>query len=98
MAILLIICLLLAPFVSTADHDAPDSDRIKTIRSLKKLDDFPLYTMRFYGDYDLPNYALKVSLTQGLQSRRDVHGPGGRADWPTRTGVGLSDHPSLRAG
>jgi choloylglycine hydrolase len=67
MTILLIICLLLAPFTSTAGQNAPESNRIKSIRSLKKLDDFPLYTMHFYGDYDLPKYAPKVSLSQGLQ-------------------------------
>ena len=56
MTILLILCLLLAPITNFADQNDPESNRIKTIRSLKKLDDFPLYTMRFYGDYDLPEY------------------------------------------
>ncbi len=67
MAILLVLFLLLAPITSTAGDNAPESDRIKTIRSLKKLDDFPLYTMRFYGDYDLPKYAPEVSLPENMQ-------------------------------
>jgi hypothetical protein len=67
MAILLILCLLLAPITSHADHNALESYRTKTLRSFKKLDDFPLYSMRFYGDYDIPEYAQKISLPQGLQ-------------------------------
>jgi hypothetical protein len=67
MTILLILFILLAPFTSIACNNAPESNRIKTIRSLKKLDDFPLYVMHFYGDYDLPNYARQVSLPQDMQ-------------------------------
>jgi hypothetical protein len=48
--------ILLASTAGIADHRSPESDRIKTIGSLKKVDDFPLYTMRFYGDYDIPAY------------------------------------------
>jgi hypothetical protein len=94
MAILLILCLLLAPITSYADHDTLESDRIKTLRSFKKLDDFPLYTMRFYGDYDLPKYASKITLPLGLQctcfSAKTKHGNqilGRNFDW--------SDHPAL---
>ena len=61
MAILFIAFIFLFPLTSTADHNEPQSDRLKTIQSLKKLDDFPLYTMRFYGDYDIPHYAAKGS-------------------------------------
>ena len=61
MTIHLIIFLLLAPIQSVTLHNAPQSDRIKTIRSLEKLDDFPQYKMHFYGDYDLPNYAPELS-------------------------------------
>ena len=67
MVIILILCLLLFPFSSFAGQEAPDSDRIKTLGSLKKLDDFPLYTMFFYGDYDLPEYAHEGSLSQNIQ-------------------------------
>jgi hypothetical protein len=67
MTILLIVILLLAPFTSTAGHDSPESNRIKTIRSLEKLDDFPLYVMHFYGDYDLPNYSPTISLPENTQ-------------------------------
>ncbi len=62
MTVLLILCLLLAPVSSAAGHSPPESDRLKTVQSLKKLDDFPLYSMRFYGDYDLPDIASKASL------------------------------------
>jgi len=67
MTILLILFILLAPFTSIACNNAPESNRIKTFRSLKKLDDFPLYVMHFYGDYPLPNYAHKVSPPQYIQ-------------------------------
>lgn len=56
------------PAVSPADHDPQESDRLKTIRSLKKLDDFPLYTMRFYGDYDIPQYDGKTPLPENAWS------------------------------
>ena len=61
-------CVLLASITSNAVQSAPESNRIKTIRSLKKLDDFPLYMMRFYGDYDLPNYASNERLSENSQS------------------------------
>ncbi|MFC2141705.1 hypothetical protein ACFLR7_02085 [Acidobacteriota bacterium] len=67
MTVLLIICLLLVPFTSRAGHDAFDSDHARMIRSLKKLDDFPLYTMHFYGDYEPPNFAPQASLPQDMQ-------------------------------
>jgi hypothetical protein len=94
MTIFLIILLLLAPFTSTAGHNAPESDRIKTIQSLEKLDDFPLYTMHFYGDYEIPDYTANVSLPENLQctcfSTKTEHGSqllGRNFDW--------SDHPAL---
>jgi hypothetical protein len=68
MAVLLIIFLLLAPITSIAGDNAPESNRTQTIKSLKKLDDFPLYVMRFYGDYELPNYAPKASLLRDVQN------------------------------
>jgi hypothetical protein len=67
MVIILILCLLLSPFAGTTGQDAPDSDRIKTLGSLKKLDDFPLYTMSFYGDYEIPEYAAGGTLSRNRQ-------------------------------
>jgi len=78
MTIFLILFLLLAPFTSTADDNASESDRVKTVRSLKKLDDFPLYTMQFYGDYDLPNYAPIRSLPPEI---KDQYLPGNASLW-----------------
>ncbi len=78
MAILLIIFLLLTPPTSIAGDNAPESNRIKTIGSLRKLDDFPLYSMHFYGDYDLPNYAPRTSLSQYVQNGC---GPGNPSSW-----------------
>lgn len=46
---------------NSAAHSTLESHCIKTIGSLKKLDDFPLYTVYFYGDYALTNYAPEVS-------------------------------------
>lgn len=59
-AALVLVFFFLFPSPSTAGHRNSQSDRLKTIRSLEKLDDFPLYTMHFYGDYDLPDYVPKV--------------------------------------
>jgi len=68
MAILFIVFFFLFPFTSTAGDNSPQSDRLKTIRSLKKLDDFPLYKMHYYGDYDLPHYDAKISLPENLRN------------------------------
>jgi len=67
MTIFLIIFILLAPFTGSACPNSPESNRIKTIRSLKKLDDFPLYVMHFYGDYTLPYYAHSVSPPRDIK-------------------------------
>ncbi|UCE22211.1 MAG: linear amide C-N hydrolase [Candidatus Aminicenantes bacterium] len=61
MTILLLIFILISPLTGIAGQNAPQSDRLKTFKSLKKLDDFPLYVMRFYGDYSLPDYVPKTS-------------------------------------
>lgn len=68
MTILLIVLILLSPLTGIAGHDVPQSDSLKTIRSLKKLDDFPLYVMHFYGDYSLPDYVPKVSPPPDIQN------------------------------
>lgn len=67
MTLILILSLVLAPFTCTASHKALESDHVKTIKSLKKVDEFPLYTMRYYGDYDLPNFESDGSLSQDIQ-------------------------------
>jgi hypothetical protein len=67
MIAILLAFLLSVPNTSPASHNSIDSDRIKTIRSLKKLDDFPLYRMRFYGDYDLPDYQHRPSQSQNIE-------------------------------
>ena len=67
MGLLLIILLLLAPITAPADQDAPQSDRLKTIHSLEKVDDFPLYVMYFFGDYNIPDYAPKGSVPPNQQ-------------------------------
>lgn len=92
--LLLSLGLLLNSVPSLAVQKTPESDRLKTIRSLKKIDDFPLYIMRFYGDYELPNYATKVSLSVGIQctcfSTQSESGSqllGRNFDW--------EDHPAL---
>jgi len=59
--------LLLILVTVVSGQKTPESDRIKTIGSLKKLDDFPLYMMSFYGDYELPEYTAKGTLPQDMQ-------------------------------
>jgi len=106
MILLLILCFLLSPLTSFTDQKTIESDRIKTIRSLKKLDDFPLYTMHFYGDYDLPDYASKVSLPLDIPiSHRSVDSsPWACTCFSTKTKHGSQllgrnfdwdDHPAL---
>ena len=65
---ILILCLLL---IRTACYKNPtelDDNSSKTLASLQKVDDFPLYVMHFYGDYDFPlsiNYRIpnkKISI------------------------------------
>ena len=68
MAVLLILFLLFTPITGISGDSAPQSDRIRTIRSLEKLDDFPLYVMHFYGDYEIPGYKAKISLPQDTQN------------------------------
>jgi len=77
MTILLILFILISPLTGIAGQNAPESDRLKTVRSLKKLDDFPLYVMRFYGDYPLPDYVPKTSPPHDIQNKiQDGNLPG----------------------
>jgi choloylglycine hydrolase len=76
MTIFLTLIIFLTPFTSLAVPNPPESNRIKTIQSLKKLDDFPLYVMHFYGDYTLPQYVPKASSPQNKQN-------GNRPDSPS---------------
>lgn len=70
MAIILILFLLLNPCVGTEASYYQDSNRVKTFKSLTKLDDFPLYVMFFYGDYPLPEYSSSSAPTQNLQEKQ----------------------------
>jgi predicted choloylglycine hydrolase len=67
MAILFIVFFFLFPFPSITGQNASESDRLKTVRSLEKLDDFPLYVMRFYGDYNLPKYSPELSFPENMR-------------------------------
>jgi len=64
MTLVVILFILWNPFSGVARDQAPESNRVKTFKSLVKLDDFPLYGMRFYGDYPLPEYAAGSRLSQ----------------------------------
>jgi len=100
------LCLIVLMGASAAGHITPESDRLKTIGSLKKLDDFPLYSMRFYGDYDLPDITTLASLPQQI---RQEYQPANSTLWActcfsakTRQGSRLlgrnfdwEDHPAL---
>lgn len=56
-ALFLMMGFLLIPVHGDSGQEKTGPDRIKTLASLKKLDDFPLYTMRFHGNYEIPEYA-----------------------------------------
>ena len=70
MAIILILFLLLSPGVGARVSCYQDSNRIKTLKSLTKLDNFPLYVMFFYGDYPLPDYSPGTALSQNIQKEQ----------------------------
>jgi len=78
MVILLIVFIFLFPLTSTAGCKPSQTDRLKTIHSLKKVDDFPLNVMHFYGDYDLPDYAPENSVA--LYKPSADH-PGSPSSW-----------------
>jgi hypothetical protein len=40
--------------IPTEDLSGLSSDAILTLRSLEKIDDYPFYTMYYYGDYEYP--------------------------------------------
>ncbi len=42
------------PSSPTEDLSGLSSDAILTLRSLEKVDDYPFYSMHYYGDYDYP--------------------------------------------
>jgi hypothetical protein len=65
MTILLILFILLSPFTSTASRNAPEFNRIKTIKSLKKLDDFQ-------GGPPLHYFITDRSGSNGLSLLKDV--------------------------
>jgi len=46
------------PTVPVIDPAANSENEIATLSSLKKVDDYPLYTMRYYGDYDFRRTSL----------------------------------------
>ena len=61
---LLVILALLTGFVSYCQTPTSvKDDQHQTLSSLKKVDDFPLYTMHFYGDY-----GFKDLLKTGIQN------------------------------
>ncbi len=45
--------------------DGLTADEADTLDSLVKIDDYPLYTMRYYGSYDLPGSSGSTSIRQG---------------------------------
>ena len=70
MAFILILFLLLSPCVGFGGPCFQDSNRIKTLRSLTEIDDFPLFVMFFYGDYPLPEYSPETALSQNIQEEQ----------------------------
>lgn len=65
--ILILLFLLLNPCAGIGNSNVQDSNRIKTFKSLTQVDDFPLYTMFFYGDYPLPEYSSATALSHNIQ-------------------------------
>lgn len=43
-------------------------DQIKTLESLKKLDDFPMYVMTYYGDYGFDEYIKTGTQASGISN------------------------------
>lgn len=67
MAIILILFLLLNPCVGIGGPFHQNSNRIKTLKSIKKLDDFPLYVMFYYGDYPLAGFSPDTTISPNIQ-------------------------------
>lgn len=53
-SILLLLAIGLLEACSAAAPQAPANDKAKTLASLKFVDDYPLYTMTYYGNYAAP--------------------------------------------
>jgi hypothetical protein len=60
---------------------------LRTLASFRKVDDFPLYSMRYYGRYDLGRYLQAVGQASETQSREQA----GSAGWACTCFAALSD-------
>lgn len=103
---LLAIGLLSACSLSTPRPAGLSSNEAKTLASLKQVDDYPLYTMTYYGDYTLP----RTSRLPAVQGAGPVPGwacslftvlldedhrlYGRNFDWQFSPAVLLFTHPS----
>jgi len=86
-----------APVTPTATlpsgERALTEDEIATLSSLEQVDDFPLYTMRFYGDYRLPMLSAE-GQRQAIRVVQDWH-PASLTGWNCALFTALGD-PGMR--
>ena len=55
-----------------ADNQGPQADAARTLKSIKQIDDFPLYEMYFFGDYGFSNF-LKQGIEGDLSQAEITH-------------------------
>lgn len=57
---------------TTAIQDDPvgGTDDVRTLTSLRRIDDYPVYTMTFYGDYGFAEHARRVTPKQNGESEQ----------------------------
>ncbi len=67
---------------------------LRTLASFRKVDDFPLYTMRYYGRYDLGRYVQSLGLVGEARSREQASSAG----WACTCFAALSDEGDLLFG
>jgi hypothetical protein len=89
-------CLIVGSLPGCSSNTTPPSQQgtsaQSTLASLKKVDDFPLYTMTYYGDYGFADY-LRTGIGPTLSKGEPLHNPD--EAWGC-TGISASEPDSTR--
>jgi predicted choloylglycine hydrolase len=57
-----------AEATATATEESAETDQARTLASLRRIDDWPLYEMHYYGDYGFEGF-----LQRGVETRSPTH-------------------------
>ena len=55
-----------------AESRGPQDNAARTLKSIKQIDDFPLYEMHFFGDYGFSNF-LKQGIRRDISQTEIIH-------------------------